>query len=322
MIDREIYGIGAAKPAKNPKKYNKRGDKKMERISATSDLAFKKVLGSEENKDILAGFIKDFFEVEAEEIVIEKPYSVTICKEYMQQEEISRLRETLKDVAASFRTADFISELQVKKTSYYEERSLYYPLDRFVQNYSKVERMKTDSEGRPIRYSSLRPIYAMNILGYKLFEKDEDALRIFELYDPKRKKEFVNRLLRIGYFELSKANIETTNQEHWRDYYNTGKVSESAPAYIKKASEIIEYINLTEEERTMITTLERLEANEQAERYYHFIEGKAEGIAESEKKAYGEKIEAVKNFIKMGLSDSQISTAMKISEKEVSHLRK
>ena len=30
----------------------------MDRISPTADLAFKKVLGSEENKDILAGFIK------------------------------------------------------------------------------------------------------------------------------------------------------------------------------------------------------------------------------------------------------------------------
>ena len=95
----------------------------MERISPTADLAFKKVLGSEENKDILAGFIEDFFEVQAEDIIIEKPYSIAICKEFIQTEEVSKLRETLKDVAASFKAADFVSELQINKTSYYEERA-------------------------------------------------------------------------------------------------------------------------------------------------------------------------------------------------------
>ena len=50
--------------------------------------------------------------------------------------------------------------------------------------------------------------------------------------------------------------------------------------YIKKASSIIEFVNLTEEERNVLSTLERLEANEQAERYYLFTEGKAEGKAE------------------------------------------
>ena len=39
-------------------------------------------------------------------------------------------------------------------------------------------------------------------------------------------------------------------------------------------------MNLSEEEKNVLSTLERIEANEEAERYYHFIEGKAEGIAE------------------------------------------
>jgi predicted transposase/invertase (TIGR01784 family) len=255
------------------------GDSHMqERISPTTDLAFKKVLGSEENIDILAGFIEDFFEIKPKNIIIEKPYNIAVCKEHMENKEVSILRETLKDVAASFETADFITELQVRKTSHYEERSLYYPMSRFVQNYSRVEAMKTNGSGQPIRYSSLRPVYSMNILGYELFAEDEEALRIFELYDPKRSKGFIKNLLRIGYFELSKKKLETTNQKHWHDYFNTGKVDPKAPLHIIKASKIIEYVNLTEEERNMSFTLERLEANEEAERYYLFTEGKAEGI--------------------------------------------
>ena len=275
----------------------------MERILPTSDLGFKKVLASEENKDILAGLIEDFFEVKAEDIVIEKPYSIAICKEFIDgKQEVSKLRETLKDIAASFRVANFVSEVQVKKTTFYEERALYYPFERFVQNYSKVEAIKIGADGKPMRYSSLRPIYALHILGYALFEDDNDALRIFELYDPKRNKRF-KELLRIGFFEFEKTNIETANQKHWRDYFKTGEASPEAPAYIKKASKIIEYVNLSEEERNVISTLERLEANEQAEREYLLIE---------------KAIEIAKNFIKLKIDFKTISegTGLSISDLE------
>ena len=252
---------------------------KLERILPTSDLGFKKVLASEENKDILAGFIKDFFGIKAEDIVIEKPYSIAICKELIKNEEVTKLRQTLKDVAASFKVADFVSEVQIKKTLFYEERALYYPFERFVQNYSKDESIKIGSDGKPNRYSSIRPIYALNILGYTLFEDDNDTLRIFELYDPKRNKRF-KELLRIGFFELEKTNIETANQKHWHDYFNTGKANPKAPEYIKKASQIIEYVNLTEEERNVLSAIERIEANEQAEKDY-LVTAKAIEIAKS-----------------------------------------
>ena len=39
----------------------------MKRIPSTNDLAIKKVLASEENKDILGGLIQDFFDVMAED---------------------------------------------------------------------------------------------------------------------------------------------------------------------------------------------------------------------------------------------------------------
>jgi predicted transposase/invertase (TIGR01784 family) len=280
----------------------------MERILPTSDLAFKKVLASEENKDILAGLIEDFFEIKAEDIVIEKPYSIAICKELIENEEVTKLRQTLKDVAASFKVADFVSEVQIKKTVFYEERALYYPFERFVQNYSKVETIKIGADGKPIRYSSLRPVYALNILGYTLFEEDDDTLRIFELYDSKRNKRF-KELLRIGFFELGKTNIETANQKHWRDYFNTGEAKPEAPAYIKKASQIIEYVNLSEEERNVMTAMERLEANDQAEREYLVMESMAKGMEKGMEKG---KIEIAKSMLEDGFQPEIVAKHTKL----------
>jgi hypothetical protein len=146
------------------------------KISPTGDLAFKKVLASEENKDILRGLIKDFyfFVISEDDLVIENPYSIDTYKEYVEDKEVSILRHTakdiavsfnpLKDVAASLKRADFIMEMQIKKARFFEERFLYYPFMRFCQNYGKVGFMETGSDGKLNRYSSLRPVYALNII--------------------------------------------------------------------------------------------------------------------------------------------------------------
>ena len=260
----------------------RKGSIRLDRISPTGDLAFKKVLASEENKDILAGLIGDFFNVEVEELAIENPYSIDAYMELVKGEEITVLRNTLKDIAATFKTADFVSECQIKKTLFYAERSLLYPLERFCQNYNKSEHMQTDKSGRLKRYSGMKPVYSLNILGYNHFD-DEDALRIFELYDPERNKRFEKRLLRLGYFELKKPNVETQNQKHWYDYFNTGTVSPDAPLYIQKASRIINFVNLTEEERTVAKSLERAQADYDLEMYSSYVDGDTDRKAKTAK---------------------------------------
>ena len=279
----------------------------MKRISPMSDLGAKKVLASDENKDVLAGLIEDFYEVEVEELVIEKPYSIAICKELTESGEISKLRETLKDIAATFKIADYVNEIQIQRTSFFDERSLYYPLERFCQNYSKAEAMQRGADGKLIRFSSIRPVYSLNILGYTHFHDDE-ALRILELCDQKRNKRLEKEFLRIGFFELTKNTFEKPNHKFWRDYFVTGEAHPDAPSYIKKASQIIEHANLSEEERRMISTLERLEAYEQAEREYVYAEGIAQGITQGIAQGKSEgRVEVAKNMLADGLKPDVVA---------------
>ena len=268
----------------------------MNRISATGDLAFKKVFASNEHKVCLSGLIRDFFEVDIseEEITIENPYSIAAYKEVIEGEEMSVLRHTLKDVAASLRFADFVSELQIKSTRFFDERALYYPFDRFCKNYSKQGFMELGSDGKPNRYSSLIPIYALNIIGDSHFQ-DDDALRIFELYDPVRNKKYKKELVKVGFFELSKDNIETANQRYWRDYFITGEAHPDAPEYIKKASHIIEYENLSEEERKVSAVLEKARADHDAWFSSAYHDGRDDGL-----------IEVAKNMLKDGDSPEKV----------------
>ena len=284
----------------------------MKMILPTGDLAFKKVMSSEENKDILAGLIEDFFGIKAKGLKIEKPYSIAICKEYVDQGEVSKLRETLKDVAATVESADITAEIQLHKTKFFNERLLYYPFERFCQNYSLAEAMEIASGGRIFRMSSLKPIFALNILGYTHFDDDE-ALRILELCDQKKNKRLEKEYVRIALFELEKNVFDTPNQECWRDYFLTGTAHPSAPDYIKKASRVIQFANLSEEERNMISMMEKLEEIDLARMEYRFDEGMEKGITKG-------KADVAKNLKKMGMSLKDISKATGLTVKKLKSL--
>jgi len=58
-----------------------------ERIPPTSDLAFRKILASPENRDVLQGIIGDFFEIRPaiEDITIANTYDIKAYREYLSK---------------------------------------------------------------------------------------------------------------------------------------------------------------------------------------------------------------------------------------------
>jgi predicted transposase/invertase (TIGR01784 family) len=288
------------------------------RIQPTSDLGFKKIIGTSENKDVLQGIINDFFDllIPIDGINITVPYDIRAYDEYLKLmsnggEVGEMLRETVEDVVADIKTADFGAEVQVKKDTYYSKRSLYYACVRFCSNYNLQGKMVYVRD-RPIRYSSLKPVYMLNILGYPHF-KDDDALRVFTFYDSKRKKAFEIEYLTIAYFELKKSNIETVNQRYWKEFFKTGEALEGAPDYIKKAACVIERVNLTKEERDMYDRLQKAEDKYASELYTAIMESKEEGRVEG--RVEGEK-SIVLNMIGLGKSIDDVAkdTGLSIDE--------
>ena len=268
----------------------------MNKIPPTNDLAFKKVFSSEEHKDILCGIIDDTYNIKLNpsDITLANPYNIDVYKELLGGDDINAMRYNSRDIKATFDTTDFVFELQVRKTPYFSERSLYYPLESFCSNYNKAGHMEIVNE-KPIRYSSLRPVYALNILGYNHFN-DDDSLRIFELYDPVRNKYFDKNLLKLAYFELTKPKFETQNQEYWCDYFKGKEISPKAPDYIKKADGIIDWVNLKEEERDMVNRIEKAQAIYDAEYCGAYFDGVEKGIAK------GEESGLIKGIIKVAKS--------------------
>jgi hypothetical protein len=274
---------------------------------------FKKLMASEEHKDILGGLIADTLGIIPEDLTIISPYSIELCKELLVVEDVNKLRYTLRDIAATFKTGDFVSELQIRRMQHFHERLLYYPLRRFCDNYGAKGRVTFGADGKPNLYSSLRPVFALNILEQSHYDEDDDALRIFELYDPIRNKRFGKDLLKIGCFELNKVNIETENQKHWRDLFMSKQVGDNAPDYIKKASEVVDFVNLGEEERQVAEALEKAGATLQDELDYSYFSGMADG----EKKGKAEGMLDVLKLLKQGKSVDEIMRDKGLSLAEI-----
>jgi len=282
------------------------------RISPTSDLAVKKTLAERGNEDVLQGMIGDFFGIRPaiEDITITEHYNIEAYEEYVKKlngnEEISeKLRQTIQDVAADIKIAGVGVEVQVKSDLYFTHRSLYYLCSRFCSNYNLTGKMVKRYDGKFIKYSSLKPVYALNIIGYNHFP-DDDALRVLTFYDRKRNKSLDREYLIIAYFELAKNNIETVNQKHWQTYFKTGEASNDAPEYIKKAARIIERANMTQKERDMIEQLQRAEDINDSVIYTAQIEGERK-----------RELEIVRNMLKRNKPISEIIEDTGVSREEV-----
>ena len=296
-----------------------------EPIAPTSDLGFKKLTCEETNKDVLQGIIGDFFDlwIPLDDIHITVPYDIRSYDEYLKRlsggNEISeKLRQTIQDVAADIKIADFGSEIQVRSDKYFTPRCLFLAFARFCSNYSVPGKMVFRYDGKPIRYSSLKPVYYLNIIDYPHFIGDDDALRIFTFNDRVRNKSLDREYMTIAFFELGKNNVETSNQRHWKKFFKTGEAPDEAPEYIKKAARVIEKANLTQEERKMYDQLQTAQDIHDSVVYTAQIEG--ERIGEARGKVEGkieERLVIARNALHMGMTIAQTSALTGLTEDEI-----
>jgi predicted transcriptional regulator len=295
-------------------------------ISPWNDLAFKMSFANESHPDILAGLIRDFFGFEPKSIKIVNPYDI---KAYIEKrrngEEYSVLRETLRDVTAQLATEDFTAEVQVKRNIYFGKRSVYYGCNGYCGNYNKPPEtgIEVATADAYTKYASLRPIYTLNILDEKYFE-DAHPLRIFRLHDPMRGLTFEPSYLNFGYFEPSKAectNELTENQGYWRDHFLGESISPKAPNYIREAAELLEYVNMTKEERDMIDWADKVKEDLKSDilSAVHFAreEVREEVREEEAAKAKAERLKSAQKLKTRGFNNADIADILGMSEEEI-----
>ena len=213
----------------------------MCRLNPRVDFAFKKLFGSEENKDILISFINSVLdEEEIKDIILKNPYN---------EKKIKEDKLSILDIKAVDKKGNWYNvEMQITDQEYYDKRALYY-----------WARLYTGQLKSGVNYDKLEKTIVINILNFNCLE-EEDYHNTYKLLNCHSKEELINHL-EIHFIELEKYNKDLsearTALDRWTEFlkkahkYNKDKIPAelSQIKSIEKAIKTLDTMYLNEEER-------------------------------------------------------------------------
>ena len=174
-------------------------------ISPFTDFGFKKLFGTEPNKDLLIDFLNELLRKDEGEII-----ELT----FLSKEQLGRAsddRKAIFDIYCENQKGDkFIVELQKAKQKYFKDRSIYYSTFPIQSQADKGD-----------WNFQLKSVYTIGILDFE-FEENKEDKKIFhhevQLFDRNTEKVFYDKLTYI-YLEMPKFSKKekdlTTHFDKW-----------------------------------------------------------------------------------------------------------
>jgi predicted transposase/invertase (TIGR01784 family) len=184
-------------------------------LDPKNDVAFRKIFGTEKNKDILIQFINDMIVFKEK-----KPIkSVTFLKPIQEPEVIAK-KESIVDVLCSDEFGNtYIVEMQVAKEKGFEQRAQYYA--------SKAYCNQLNVGGK---YENLKEVIFLAIVDFVLFKEKKEYKSDHIILD---KKTYENDLKDLSFTFLELPKIKKTLKEStsmvdkWAYFFNNArKISE------------------------------------------------------------------------------------------------
>ncbi|WP_316354188.1 Rpn family recombination-promoting nuclease/putative transposase [Candidatus Trichorickettsia mobilis] len=287
----------------------------MNRISPRVDVAFKKIFGVEENKDLLISLINSI--VSNEDQVVD----LTLLNPYNPQNFYRDKLSVLDIKAKGIDGKRFNIEIQISDEADYDKRALYY----WAKLYTEQLRVAED-------YSLLSKAIGIHILNFvsipdaakyhnvfHITEKDSGLLyfKDLELHTIELKKFTDN-----SNEELSDIIVKVKNSlDVWLAFLTRNDLlrTDNLPKILdnpelKKAINVLEVMNFTDAEREAYEEhlkWLRIEANS-LKKYGE--KARAEGRAE-------EKIVIAKNLLKSGLTNDLIAASTGLTIEEINKLK-
>jgi len=148
----------------------------------------------------------------------------------------------------------------------------------------------------------------MSILGERLFDC-EHAYHMFRLHDRAHDELLGWEPVRIGFFELTKQS-DTQARGDWREFLLTGKTGPDMPRYLQEAARVIDYVNLSREERKVVDLLEKARVDQESLLRGARAEGLAEGVRENQ-------LANARAALGLGVGVATVSAITRLSVEEV-----
>lgn len=221
----------------------------MAKINPRVDLAFKKIFGVEENKDLLISLINSIVSVEDQVV------DVTLLNPY-NQKNFKQDKLSILDIKAEGSCGKkFNIEIQITDEADYNKRALYY-----------WAKLYTDQLKESEDYSNLNKVIGIHILNFTSIPKTEKYHNIFHITE-KETGQLYFKDLELHTIELKKFTDQLGKHEEivtkiqkaldmWSAFLTRhelldkeGLAKKLGSPELEKAMHVLEVMNFTEEER-------------------------------------------------------------------------
>ncbi|ALN41903.1 hypothetical protein ASQ44_07435 (plasmid) [Rickettsia rhipicephali] len=294
----------------------------MERITPRVDLAFKKIFGVEENKDLLISLINSI--VSKEDQIVD----VTLLNPYNPQNFRNDKLSILDIKALGESGKRFNIEIQITDEADYDKRALYY----WAKLYTETLQASQD-------YSSLNKAIGIHILNFTSIPETNKYHNVFHITE-KDSGLLYFKDLELHTIELNKFSNNPNEEladilkkvgnslDIWsafltrHDLLNSNNLPKKLDnASLKKALTVLDVMNFTSEERDAYedhlkwlrieaNTLKKYEAQAR-------VRGKVEGIQIGKTE---EKIAIARNLKRSGVAITIISESTGLTKKQIEEL--
>ena len=161
----------------------------MRFVDVKTDIAFKKVFGNEQHKEILIGFLNAVLDLQGDKRI----QSLTL-KNPWQAPDLPLLKETILDIkAVDHRGVTFIVEMQIKDQPCFDKRALYYTAKAYTSQIHKGD-----------DYPKLNQVIFIGILDFNSFDGEQYLTRHLILNKDTLQQEL--RDFEFNFIELRKFN--------------------------------------------------------------------------------------------------------------------
>ncbi|CAN2106130.1 Rpn family recombination-promoting nuclease/putative transposase [Wolbachia pipientis] len=292
-------------------------------LDPKNDVSFKRIFGTEKNRDILIHFLNDILGFTGKNEIKDIEFLSTI-----QDPDIAAKKQSIVDVLCRDSTgAQYICEMQVAKTKGFEKRAQYYAAKAYSRQADKGD-----------QYHNLKEIIFIAIADCVLFPNKSEYKSKHTIRDEDTNehdlKDFYFIFIELPKFPKNKEDQLENIVEKWVYFFRyADETSEEelekiigSDVIIKKAYEELNRFNWSEKEFIAYEQEIKRILDEQAVLAQKLDdatekgreEGKEEGIQIGhEKGRKAEKIEVAKNSLKAGVSIDVIAQITGLSIDEI-----
>ena len=280
-------------------------------LDPKNDVAFKKIFGSEKNKDILMHFLNDILEFTGDSQITHVEFLSTI-----QDADIASKKQSIVDVLCKDKVGvQYIIEMQVDPTMGFEKRAQYYAAKAYCRQTNRGK--KEDG-----KYSNLKEIIFIAIADCILFPEKKEYISRHIILDKNTHehdlKDFFFTFIELPKFNKNKIEMLKNITEKWCYFFKYAKETNKedlekiigSDLVIQRAYEALDQFNWTEPELIAYEQeIKRIWDNRAVEEYK---------LEQAEVKGIEKGIEKVAiSMIKQKLNDALIKQATGLSQDDI-----